>query len=170
MKKMFHVTIGVVIGILILTTVFILLNKLDTTVPAVKLKFISFDPLQEQQVEYSYVYEGDDLIRGSKFGGHGYSEVKTAITGQIVEIPSKRIVSYWPFSHFTYLLVNADKKDTQQGDCSWTAGIWTDEYRYLFDDDIQNKETVARYPYNTPHSNEYIFRNVRDKIIEVTCL
>ncbi len=156
--------------ILLFVAGFLFLSKLDTTIPTVKLKFVSRDPLKEQQLEYSYSYQGDDLMRGNKFGGYGYSEIKTAITGQIVEIPTKRIISYWPFSKFTYLLINGDQIETSQGYCSWAASIWADKHKSLLDQDNKIKENVGRHLYLINTSSEFIFDNVKDKVIEVKCL
>ena len=153
-----------------LTTVTLLLNRLDTTVPTVKFKFVSIDPTKEQRVEYSYSYQGNDLIRGGKFGGHGYSEIQTATTGQIVQIPAKRIVSYWPSSQFTYLLINGEQIITSEGFCSWTASIWNDKYGSVLKEDIKNKEMIIGYLYHANLKNEFIFGDVKDKVIEIKCL
>jgi hypothetical protein len=170
MKKTTLIVLGALAGLFVLVTIMLIATKLDTTVSTVKFMFISSDPSKEQQVEYSYSYQGNDLIRGGKFGGHYYSDSKTATTGQIIEIPTKRIISYWPFSQFTYLLINSDQIGTSEKFCSWTASIWADKYESMKNGDIKSKEAFIGYIYLTNPNNEFSFGDVKDKVIEIKCL
>lgn len=159
-KRILIIIVSILTVFLVSTIAILITTRLDVTVPSVKFKFISPDSTKEISLGYSYVYEGDDLIRGSKFGGYGASELKTAKTGEVIEIASKQITSYWPQSHYTYLLINADRNDGTKATCFWAASIWTDENEGLLGKEQSLKEAI----------NEFLFRNVKDRVIEIKCL
>ena len=143
-----------------ISTILLVETRLDVNVPSVKIVFTTPNSSDGLPVEYSYVYEGDDLIRGVKFGGHGFSEIKVTRTGQVIEIPVKHIVSYWPFSKFTFLQVNAVTSDNN---CIWIARFASDYGVSLYND--SDRTEIFR-----DENRQYLLRNVINKVTEIQCV
>jgi hypothetical protein len=155
--------------ILIILTVFVVLvlgtgallyfTRLEVTVPSVS---VTFTPINnsDETVVYSYCYDGSDLLRGTKFGGYDCSEILSAKFGDVVVIPEKTIVSYWPMSKFEDIGISAQSatvSDVTDTTCSWNMFLYSD----TSDVKTQNLELGM---------SEFVLSDLKDTILEIQCL
>lgn len=97
-------------------------------------------------------------MRNTKFGGLGGSPILSAHTGDVIVIPSKRIISFWPFSHFSHLLINGEIAN-KGANCSYNVSIWSDDA----------VKRLNLYTGLAENRNEYLFQNIKDHVLEIKC-
>ena len=111
----------VVVGVVMVLLVAVMIKThLNIVVPGLKFRFIPPNDSNAITIEYSYIYDGSDLIRGPKFGKHAFSEVQKVESGEVVVVPEKIISNYWPFSEFFGIQINGEELD---GDCYYLGNI-----------------------------------------------
>jgi hypothetical protein len=122
--------------------------KLEVTTPEVSFKFVSKNG-NSIDIIYSYCYQGEDLLRGSKYGSYGCSGLLTAKSGEVLKVPSKNILSPLPYSKFNYISINGSP-------CDNVATIVTNEY-------------ISRIKDYTPTENEFNLDNYKGEVLEIPC-
>lgn len=122
MKYKIFIILGVV---LVVFGIYLYVNKLDILVPEIKIKFDSVDM---SEIEYSYIYEGDDFLRGPKFARLSENVFGKVNTNKEIVIPSRRIVNYWPGAKFMGIQINGES--VSEPEQYWIGLVFANDYKY----------------------------------------